>query len=292
MELRERRFAKWLVLEPSCGLGNRLRFLLSGLRLAEYLHLVPVISWTFDEHHLACPFEELFASNVQVLPIRETLLADPVRVLHYIPEVRTAKIVAFVNQVGTVSRSDLKDADVLVIQGANLVKSCEDSGTDEVLPLLKALFGTVLAPSKAIADKVEEFSRRFDLTHMCGVHVRRGDISECSPRYVRLESFYLTVDQLHTGTPLLLCTQSDEVAQAFSTRYAGRVFRLPVRSNGRIGAMAAQDALIELLLLSRCREIIAGVSSFSFVAHVLGGNGLMTVTDQCPIAAPSRDGTA
>ena len=123
-----------------------------------------------------------------------------------------------------------------------------------------------LAPAPALADRIRDFTASNDLAAAVGVHVRRGDIvtnERHRDRMIELDRYFAVLDAVAGDDPLFLCTEDQPVVDAFLARYPGRVLRYAARSWVRHERTAAEDALIEMMLLSATRYIIAGESAFS-----------------------------
>lgn len=113
---------------------------------------------------------------------------------------------------------------------------------------------------------------------MVGVHVRRGDAASIKSdkqtfhrerqRTIPEKLYFDVLDG--TNQPIFVCTENTDVIDSFHKRYGDRVCNFQCRSFKRREAVGCQDAAVDLLLLSKCRNILGGDSSFSEVAGVIG----------------------
>ncbi|MFT6271837.1 MAG: hypothetical protein ACI9KS_000348 [Sulfitobacter sp.] len=127
---------------------------------------------------------------------------------------------------------------------------------------------TYLSPKRAIAVQVEQ---NFSLVDKkLGVHVRRTDHSYAIKQSETAEYFAL-LDARPPEERFFLCTDDPREEEMFQQRYPGRIQSYPKRDLDRRKPEAIEDALIDLLLLSRCTAVVASDGSlFSSCAAFIG----------------------
>lgn len=130
-----------------------------------------------------------------------------------------------------------------------------------------------LRPRQTIMDEVERFATSVSWPAV-GLHIRLGDFKN-NGQALPIERFIAAVnahDQQSGATlPLLLASDGTETELApLFAAFPGRIVRRRGSAN-RIDQGALVDALVDLLLLSRCQHIIQTPrSSFGQVACFLG----------------------
>ena len=127
---------------------------------------------------------------------------------------------------------------------------------------------THLRPSESVLAKISENLHLVDGS--LGVHVRRTDHKKSifgSPT----ESYFSLLDARPTEERFFLSTDDEAEETAFRDRYGSRVVNYTKRSRNRSESIAIEDALIDMMLLSRCTAIVAPVgSTFSSCAAFMG----------------------
>jgi hypothetical protein len=125
---------------------------------------------------------------------------------------------------------------------------------------------TRLAPSKAVSRKLFALSPQ-----TIGVHVRRTDNNaaiEKSP----LQDFIASMKNClveQPDTSFFLATDDPAVESTLKEIFPGRIATFRKSAYSRAKAAAIQDALVDLLMLSRCRKILGSYySSFSEYASL------------------------
>lgn len=133
-----------------------------------------------------------------------------------------------------------------------------------------------IEPAEVIRRRVAAFLTDHDLAGFIGVHVRRGDLERAGGKHPRFFENDLYFEALAARDPrgerdIFLCTESEDVIAEFVDRYGERVVYPPIAPNHRGSAGGIQDALVDILLLSRCPLVISGSSNFSALAAIMGG---------------------
>ncbi|KQS54293.1 hypothetical protein ASG17_11640 [Brevundimonas sp. Leaf363] len=147
-----------------------------------------------------------------------------------------------------------------------------------------------LTPNRVVRRRVKQIAAEVDLSSMVGVHFRRGDIvgrlaglgaelqqtGSAPPELAEwIEHFFArcapadayaaeATRQAGTGAELLVCSEDPDAAALFSDRarsLAPFLTDLP----------SVQAAMVEMLALARCGQIISTGSRFGQAAGLIGG---------------------
>ncbi len=268
---------KHLVVQCHGGLGNRIRALIAGERVARILNRQLCVQWPIDGYHCGCPFNALFDTKhllvgtinpgaVECFRIKQEPNLIENSLLDYIHIVEENFFWAesdrergyFWGQFGPSQVRDTMLRDEL-LQGFNRLK-----------------------PSSWVGAEVSRFHQSFmEGSNVVGVHVRRED-NHWSKAFCSDALFVRPIQRFlssHANPKILLCTDGDESRDFFHRRFPGFIIEYSVRSFDRGGNwMAVQDALICMLLMARCGSIIRSVSStFSQCASWFGNLSTMNV---------------
>lgn len=122
-----------------------------------------------------------------------------------------------------------------------------------------------------VARRLDESIKTLKIDQCIGVHVRRGDVRP--PQRVAVSSYFQRLEHSYPENHYFVASEDEDVLERFQWEFAGRVRVYPAHSRVRTERIAVQDALIEMLLLSRTRLIVTGPSSFTEVAAMMGGKG-------------------
>jgi hypothetical protein len=242
------------------GLCNRLKAVVSGMRIREELARKNlVVHWPPDDD-CGATFDHLF----------ETPGDNPITLAPAIP------------------RSDLPEAWRLWISAGEVPRGFASNyeGPDgrsidleygripERLQRIYARHFAALSPVPAIRAQVDALAPEL-AGDVVGVHVRRGDFAGWDRSGHTDDKFFAKMDAILAERPaarFVLATDSEATERTYLERYPGRVVRHPKGSRARNGAQAIRDAVVDLLLLARCPELVGSyASTFSEVAWWLGG---------------------
>jgi len=139
--------------------------------------------------------------------------------------------------------------------------------TQEQLNYLVEAGQRYLRVRSVVRARAEAFCSRHFRNHVIGVHYRGTDKSTETP-LLRSELYESVLDKLPRDSQLFVATDSATFLAAMRSRYGRRVIATesrrsmdhqPVHLTG--GAVAAEQGLIDALLLSRCSLLIHGPSN-------------------------------
>ena len=136
-----------------------------------------------------------------------------------------------------------------------------------------------MRPKEEIAAKSEEFCRRHDIENRIGVHVRRGDFNTLNDGRGKISTngdFFKRIDELikkDKNVKFFLTTDDENVEKEYLKKYGERIV-VCSRVNhkrDRDSVLAAQEALVDLLILSKTKHILGTyLSSFTELAWWFG----------------------
>jgi hypothetical protein len=138
-----------------------------------------------------------------------------------------------------------------------------------------------LIPSENITNKLEFYSKEFNIEECFGVHLRLGDFIKYSqennyylPTY---EDYINKIDNLCESNNLFYFTSDDETSYLnIKNRYGNRVYFIENKNLNRKDENNFYDAYIDLKLLSKTKFILGNkFSTFSYHAARIGDKDLI-----------------
>lgn len=271
-------------LRVNSGLCNRMRAMTSALALSRAAQ-VPLKVYWFNTRALNCPFGKLFEpiAGVEVTDVatgRLRPLVDPGAL-----RLRSA---------GRKKPYDLflsgEKIEELAAEGVDLadaVKQVERCGIETY----GRFYGTEprhedLIPKAALASEAAKTWTDVlgdgEAAHTLGVHIRRGD-NDASIQVSPLELFIARMEQAVADDPwvrFFLATDDPVTERTVKEHFPDRVI-VRRKDFSRTRTRGVQDALVDLLVLSRCPVIVGSYwSSFTQTAAEMGGSTLEIVRAQ------------
>lgn len=265
-----------IILEPCAGLANRILAIATGYQLSIETKQPLEILWDIDGA-VGVAIEDLFIlpADIKVrkmtkLPYRKRpllrLKSDIIR--FFLRE----KAELFWDCDDVVSmRKAVNDRYIReqVTEGSiNYIKSfCELTEITES-NIFKIFQPTdeILKRGKAVFRKIDEGT--------VGMHIRRTDHEEAISQSP-LELFYHKIEELFQNkmaNQIFLATDDIGVEQELREAFSGQVISYQGKRFGRDSKRGMQDGVVDMLALSKCREIYGSYgSTFSKMASYLGG---------------------
>jgi hypothetical protein len=252
-------------------LCNRMREIASSLALAQATGQSLVVYW-LKNRYLNCSFEGLFEpiEGVRVVDVetgraRALFSADSLR---YRFKVLREPIDLF---LGNSQVEQYRAAGVDIVPLVAKAKRCviiTYYSLLETAPYLGAF-----RPRSDILARVEKTVAQLEVDGRVGVHIRGTDNAEAlegSPLELFLERMRCEVDR-DPKVRFFLATDDPVTEHAVKGRFPGRVVSIQ-KVFARDKAAGVRDALVDLLVLSRCRSILGSHwSTFTNMAADLGG---------------------
>lgn len=257
---------QWVISSMDSGICNRIKCLVSSMRLAELFSRNLLLYW--PQHALCgCSFGDLFENSVTQVDDRmfrrmsRRAWADRDIALVY-----TWRLLVQANELGN------GFAQAFPSTGGNAI-DFEYNRIPKALINEYLKYLQLLIPRRYIRDEVTEFSRAFD-DGTVSVNIRSWP--ECEPRantLFRIKNVFEVMDKCGDCKFFVSC-DSGTVVDKIVDRYGKRVLTYPKRTfvGDRESKEGGQDALIDLLLLAKNRKLkVSYASTFSEMAWWFGG---------------------
>jgi hypothetical protein len=252
-----------LIVEPMCGLCNRMRVIDGALSLARKAGGTLDVIW-FADPDLNCRFTDLFEP-----------LSNPVRFWHFSLPPRLEKWCKRAIHAGmkrTCGRY------LLPLEVQKMVKAGHDFS--ELTAHRRAFLKTwdriwpteppfsIFRPVPPIQALIDHHAQRLD--RAVGVHIRRTDFSAASESTARFIARMTTELQADPGSHFFLATDDADEEKLMEQKFPGKVQVYRKRARSRNQREGIEDALVDLFCLARCRKILGTYeSSFSETAIAL-----------------------
>ncbi len=253
------------------GLCNRMKEMASAIALARAVEQPLVVYW-LKNRYLNCSFGRLFE------PIEDVSVVD----------VETSRLKALFTLGSLRYRLRTLREPIDLFLGNKQIEEYRESGVDLVPLVAKAKHTVVITyyrflegsdslddfrPREDILEEVDDATAHLGTAGLVGVHIRGTDNAEAlanSPVTAFLERMQRELES-DPEARFFLATDDPVIEQAVEQQFPGRVVTRP-KVFARDKAEGVRDALVDLLLLSRCRLILGSHwSSFTETAAELGG---------------------
>jgi hypothetical protein len=246
---------KLFIIEPVNGMCNRLRAIASGWILSRHMNRKFAVLWKASEDIGFAKFTDLFEYQDWLLTTDDQLPHD---LSIYVAGIQ--KESAIINRIC----NDKSNAILLKQTGGNYMPPGIDISNFNTL---KSQFYNSLTPVKEITDIVYQFTKSTNIDKCIGVHIRRTDRRNLTPS---TEMFALAIKRYDTSE-IYLCTDDQSEIAKLKKLVAHKIVTYPKQRFSRNMPESIKDALIEWLLLSKCKNVIySHGSSFGYEACVRG----------------------
>lgn len=255
------------------GLGGRLLTLMFSWALAAHFGARPLVHWPNTSDMSGHALDHLFAVAPDRPPPPGAARFDW---LDLGRDDRFRRLL-LIGPHDHLQPDHLLGCDTLVLRSANpqAIACFPDYGPQQLMDdSRRQMAAWPVAP--AVLALVEKTERRIGAAQAVGVHVRRGDlIDHRNPvhraRLVPLDQYWPHLDALRDDERIFLATDDRGVVRAMRRRYGCRLIHSGAGGFSRRSRHDLQAAFAEILLLARCRRIVAGPSNFCRAASVIGG---------------------
>lgn len=253
------------------GLMNRLIPLMSLLKIGREHNRTVSCIWSANEH-CAAKFEDLFDLGDKCA---DSFAAE-----------RYDQLVAYENVENPLDLQRNVDTLAHAIAPIKTINPESATSLSEVGEEFRKL-----KLSRAVLHKLSAFDM-IDFTNVIGFHIRRpypnGAFAEQENAKFTLgvDVFIDLISQLKCSLPeyrrVLVCTNDLSVEKKITDEFGEFVFTFQKSSiDNTTSATAVQEAMVDLILLSRCKILFSQeTTAFGTIAHVIGRNKLYAVTRQ------------
>ena len=229
---------------PCAGLANRIRSMVSAMCYAQDAGIKLHVLWRQEPGICMSPFYSIFGMTPEWMVV-DDIVGHPVWPWK---EVFTED-----------GFCEVKDARPLLIKSHQIFYK---KGTDQWFETLRTL--------KIKWDIVEAAEDLMTAPNFVGVHIRRTDHTKAT-RHSTSWSFWSAMDKYAPDTKFYLATDDLAEREEAVRRYGDRIIYGPKKLLGRNSPDGCKDAMLDMICLSSCSEIIGSyASSFSEMAAALG----------------------
>lgn len=270
---------KYVICINRAGLGNRIKGLVSAMRLSAKLGRKHLVYWQ-NNQYCGCYFADLFENQIPIIgdsQLKEIQKKNSKKYNDVLDEaydsynyilLYTWKFIFLPGEIPT-GFSQVYSSE----EGTNIDFEYGRIPEDKKQEILVQL--NKLVPVKEIRDKIEEFTQKNNVNEMVGVHIRRGDTKftvEGKQKVSSDERFIERMKEFPEEQKFFLCTDGEETEQRFKEIFGERIVVFPKGTRKRFQKEALQEALIDMLLLSKTKHILGSyLSTFTELAWWFGG---------------------
>lgn len=259
------------------GISNRIKCLISSMKLAEKTNRNLILYWPKDEA-CNCNFSDLFESKIKEISKEE---------LRTIIQNKNYKLC----QSNFRNINDKKEF-ILIDNSKFEGFSQEDiqlkfnetpkEVTTEILPYLK-----ILKVKKEILIQVNKFIKKEFSKSIVGIHIRRGDFKKLNIGNVSTDEKFIEEIkkeiEKNKSVKFFVATEDKNTEIKFKQIFGNKIITYPKRTSKREDEGSVEEALTEMLILSRTKNIIGSYgSTFTEMVWFFGGckQPIKIVTDK------------
>lgn len=261
-----------IIIQPVGGLCNRLRAIASAMSLATHLNQELRVSWHINSD-LNASFSNFFSMNQDNL-INSDDKSEPVKFDFIITDGILKEILSTgyfeVNQ-----ETSLRYFNKHLLLNRNIfISSCR-----KFFPYPNSIW-PFFTPVTKIQDAVEGWLTQHQ-SQTVGIHIRRTD-NTAAIQHSPLHLFVHEIEALlkkDSNTTFFLATDCSEVQEELVRLFGAAVIKTYSETKNRLTTTGLQQALVDLLLLSKTRYILGSYySTFSLTASEIGNIQLKVLT--------------
>jgi hypothetical protein len=248
------------------GLGGRLKSLVSAIKTSEINNSDLLLYWPKNPP-CNCNFSDLFENNIKEITkedFRRIIKQENIQILNKSEKIKFKKRFILIGDIGFTgfSKKDLS----FKFEGIpiNVRKDIYD-----LLNRLKI--------KEDILKKVNIFLSKFFKKEVIGVHIRKGDFKIIANNVGNVSSDRQFIEEmkreikLNSKVKFFLATEDKETEEKFMEIFKDKIISYPKKTKVREEEGSVKEALIELLLLSKCKKIFGNFSStFTELAWFFG----------------------
>ncbi len=251
---------KYVIPSSVGGLSGRLRCIINAIFLSEKTNRKIILYW---EKNSACnssfinlfdeTFEEISKEN-----LRGILKKNNFQILKDIKKVKKNKKFIIIGDIG--------------LLGENQKFKISDNQKKDILRILKRI-----KIIKSIKKEAENFIKKNFSEEVIGIHIRKGDFKFIKNNVGHVSSDEKFIEEIKKEAELnkkvkfFLATEEKETEEKFKKIFGSKLFVYPKKTTFREQEGSVKEALIELLILSRCKKILGSFgSTFTEFAWLFG----------------------
>lgn len=277
--------SKYVIAKGYYGMGGSLAVVVCASRLAESLGRTLLVDWVDGCYGLKGQdiFMRLFSAPVYSLD-RDALRAAKVWPSFWQDFIHRTRPYSSSHPLSRVTTEMVEDDGAAAIESDVIVVSRDDTywhSSDHHQEMSR--LARRLRPNPILQEKIDKFAFEHLGQNSIGVHFRHGN-GEPTVVPPDIAWFFNRVDEQCGGkgdANIFLCTDCSEVVNRFNDRYPGRVVcttkKYPPLGAGAMHSVSgdeqrlnsAEEAVMDIWLLSKCRALVGSKSFFTGFAAKL-----------------------
>ena len=270
---------KYIICINNGGLGNRLKGLISVMRLSKKLERELVLYWP-NTKYCGCDFEDLFENTLPKIGDEELkkikrggdykFYNDVLDNEHEKYKYLLFKTWRFIFLPNEVPKNFTKVFPSK--EGRSIDFEFDRIPLDKRKDFLEEL--NSLKPTQQILEGVKSFEEKYNLSEYNGIHIRRGDTKFTVDGREKVSSDELFIEKIKSmpNERFLLCTDGIETENKLKELFGDKIIVYPKGDRKRSRKDSLQEALIDMLLLSKTKRLLGSyLSTFTELAWWFGG---------------------
>jgi hypothetical protein len=257
---------KYVISASFGGLSNRVNSLTSSIRISERTKRNLLLCWPKDLV-CNCNFSDLFENKIKEISkeqLRGIIKNNLVQVLKKSENVKSKRKFVIVNDG---CYDDFSKEELLF-----KFEKIEKRTQKEIYEALKKL---KIKPN--IQNIVNKFFKKNFKNEVIGLHIRRGDYKLLTHNIGGISSNEKFIEEIKKEIAInpkikfFIATEDKETEEKFKKIFGKRIVSYPKKTNVKEEEGAIKEALVDILLLSKCKEIFGSFrSTFTELAWFLG----------------------
>lgn len=249
------------------GLSCRINCLVSSIKIAKKTGRKLMLYWPKNPS-CNCNFSDLFSNEIKEIPRGD--LERIIKSKNY--EIYKENLQGFENKKKFIFISSSR---FIGFSNTNLQLKFEKipkTILEDILNHLKEL-----KIKKDILKEVNDFSKKTFKKNMVGIHIRKGDFKKIKNNVGAVSSDEKYIKEINNiiqkdkNVKFFLATEDKETEKKFKEIFGNKIITYPKKTTYREDEGAVREALIELLLLAKCKIILGNFrSTFTEMAWFLG----------------------
>ena len=263
---------KYIVCVNGAGIGNRLRGLISAMRLSKILNRKLLLFWK-NSKHLGCDFNDLFENKFDEITQEEfdriingdhnfKLYRDVLDEDYNNHKYLILDTWKWIFLPGEIEEGFNKT--YASEKGNNIDFEFDRIPVKQRLDILTELIE--LRINKDVLTLIKEFEKKYNLKEYTGMHIRRGDNKFTTDGREKISSDekFEKIIKDNPNEKFFISTDSVEVAKRMKEKFGERIIYFPSEDKKRINKESIQEALAAIVLLSKTKKLYGSfLSTFS-----------------------------